>query len=963
MARRTKNAIEPDDFEERILDVDVSDEMRTSFLEYAYSVIYSRALPDARDGLKPVQRRILFSMAENGIRPDRGHVKSARVVGEVMGKYHPHGDGAIYDALVRTAQPWSMRVPLIDGHGNFGSLDDGPAAMRYTECRMAPPAMAMPNGLDEHVVDFKPNYDGREEEPAVLPAAFPNLLVNGAAGIAVGMATNMAPHNLVEVVQALRHLIKTPNADLDDLMRYIPGPDLPTGGQIVGLDGIKDAYLTGRGSFKMRATARIENVTARRKGIVVTELPYTVGPEKVIEKIKTLVQAKKLQGIADVKDLTDRSHGTQLVIEVKNGFVPEALLEQLYKLTPLEDSFSINAVCLVDGQPRTLGLRELLDVYLEHRYDVTRRRSEFRRQKAQDRLHIVDGLLIAILDIDEVIQIIRTSDDAGAARARLMEIYDLSEIQANYILDMPLRRLTKYSKLELDAEKAELEAEIEKLTAILEDEALLRKMVSNELADIAKTYGTPRRTVLLESSGAAKTAAVPLEVTDDPCWVLMSSTGLLARTNGVEPFGSSDSRAKHDAIVSAIRSTARGQYGLITSAGRLIRLDSLDLPAVPTTANAPNLQGGAPVAEFVSLEPGGQFELSGDPLATVHEVCAETHAHLSQCLTAGSPLGIGFLGMGFAPHWTLDEMPRMPKQRYGVMTRYMPQVGTRGLDMMYRTCTIQVNLDFASEADMVQKFRVSLALQPIATAIFACSPFTEGKTNGFLSARSEVWRDTDKRRTGMLPFVFEPGMSFERYADYALDVPMYFVYRDGCYIDAAGASFRDFLAGKLAQLPGERPTLDDWSDHLTTLFPEVRMKRFLEMRGADGGRWRRICALPAFWVGLLYDQTSLDAAWDLVKDWTAEERQALRDAVPRTALGTPIRTTTALEIARQALAISKAGLQRRALRDTEGRDESRFLEPIDAILREGCTSAEELLSRYQGAWKQSTAPLFTEFSF
>ncbi len=294
--------------------------------------------------------------------------------------------------------------------------------------------------------------------------------------------------------------------------------------------------------------------------------------------------------------------------------------------------------------------------------------------------------------------------------------------------------------------------------------------------------------------------------------------------------------------------------------------------------------------------------------------------------------------MGFAPHWTLDEMPRMPKQRYGVMTRYMPQVGTRGLDMMYRTCTIQVNLDFASEADMVQKFRVSLALQPIATAIFACSPFTEGKPNGFLSARSEVWRDTDKRRTGMLPFVFEPGMSFERYADYALDVPMYFVYRDGRYIDAAGASFRDFLAGKLAQLPGERPTLDDWSDHLTTLFPEVRMKRFLEMRGADGGRWRRICALPAFWVGLLYDQTSLDAAWDLVKDWTAEERQALRDAVPRTALGTPIRTTTALEIARQALAISRAGLQRRALRDTEGRDESRFLEPIDAILREGCTS-------------------------
>jgi DNA gyrase subunit A len=604
MARRSKSTVEPEDFEERILDVDVSDEMRTSFLEYAYSVIYSRALPDARDGLKPVQRRILFSMAENNIRPDRGHVKSARVVGEVMGKYHPHGDGAIYDALVRTAQPWSMRVPLIDGHGNFGSLDDGPAAMRYTECRMAPAAMAMTSGLDEDVVDFKPNYDGREDEPSVLPAAFPNLLVNGAAGIAVGMATNMAPHNLVEVIQALRHLIKTPDADLDDLMRFIPGPDLPTGGKIVGLEGIRDAYETGRGSFKMRSTARIENVTPRRKGIVVTELPYTVGPEKVIEKIKTLVQAKKLQGIADIKDLTDRTHGTQLVIEVKNGFHPEALLEQLCKLTPLEDSFSINAVALVDGQPRTLGLRELLDVYLEHRFEVTRRRSEFRRKKAQDRLHIVDGLLIAILDIDEVIQIIRTSDDAGVARGRLMEIYDLSEIQANYILDMPLRRLTRYSKLELETEKGELEREIEKLTAILEDEALLRKVVSEELAEMAKTYGTPRRTVLLESSGATKTAAVPLEVSDDPCFVLLSSTGLLARTNGVEPFGTGDTRAKHDAIVSRVRSTARGQFGLITTTGRLIRLESLDLPAVPTTANAPNLQGGAPVAEFVSLEPG-----------------------------------------------------------------------------------------------------------------------------------------------------------------------------------------------------------------------------------------------------------------------------------------------------------------------------------------------------------------------
>ena len=365
----------------------------------------------------------------------------------------------------------------------------------------------------------------------------------------------------------------------------------------------------------------------------------------------------------------------------------------------------------------------------------------------------------------------------------------------------------------------------------------------------------------------------------------------------------------------------------------------------------------------VSLEPGGQFELSGEPLATVHEVAVETQTHLDQCLQVGSPLGIGFLGVGFAPDWTLAEMPRMPKQRYGVMTAYMPRVGTRGLDMMYRTCTIQVNLDFADEADMVQKFRVSLALQPIATAIFACSPFTEGKPNGFLSLRSEVWRHTDGARTGMLPFVFEPGMGFERYADYALDVPMYFVYRDGRYIDTAGASFRDFLAGKLAQLPGEQPTLDDWSDHLTTLFPEVRMKRFLEMRGADGGRWRRICAVPAFWTGLLYDRAALDAAWDLVRDWSAQERQALRDAVPRTGLGTPFRRGTVLDVARQAVAIARAGLVRRALKDAQGNDETRFLDPVEAIVREGMSPAQEMLARYEGAWSRSVAPLFTDYAF
>jgi DNA gyrase subunit A len=440
----------------------------------------------------------------------------------------------------------------------------------------------------------------------VLPAAVPNLLVNGASGIAVGMATNIAPHNLVEVVQALRHLVKHPKATVDDLMRFVPGPDLPTGGKIIGLDGIRDAYETGRGSFRMRATARVENVTPRRKGIVVTEMPYQVGPEKVVERIKALVQAKKLQGIADIKDLTDRDKGMRLVIEVKNGFRPEALLEQLYKLTPMEDSFGINAVALVDGQPRTLGLKQLLEVFLEHRYAVVRRRSEFRRTKAQDRLHLVEGLLVAILDIDEVIQLIRSSDNAEQARGRLMQVFDLTEVQANYILDMPLRRLTKFSRIELEKEQSQLQRTIEELTAILDDEALLRKVVSDELAEIAKQHGTPRRTVLLESAGtsvAAAASSLPLEVSDDPCFVLMSSAGLLARTTDQEPLGEGGGRAKHDVVVSAVPATARGQVAALTSRGRLIRLDVLDLPTLPSTANAPHLQGGAPISEFLVLAP------------------------------------------------------------------------------------------------------------------------------------------------------------------------------------------------------------------------------------------------------------------------------------------------------------------------------------------------------------------------
>jgi DNA gyrase subunit A len=605
----------PEDFEENIVDVDVTEEMRGSYLEYAYSVIYSRALPDARDGLKPVQRRILYQMNEMGLRPDRGHVKCARVVGDVMGRLHPHGDGAIYDALVRMAQPWAMRLPLVDGHGNFGSLggDDAPAAMRYTECRPTEAAMAMVGDIAEDTVDFGPNYDGQEQEPQVLPAAIPNLLVNGASGIAVGMATNMAPHNLTEVIAAARHLLKNPDASLDQLMRFVPGPDLPTGGRIVGLEGIREAYATGRGIFRTRATAKIEQLNARKTGIVVTELPYGVGPEKVIARIKDLVQAKKISGISDLKDLTDRVRGLHLVIEVRSGFNPEAILAELYRLTPMEETFGINNVALLDGQPRVLGLSELLTIYVDHRLDVTRRRSEYRRRKRQERLHLVDGIIVALLNIDEVIQVIRGSDDAAEAKRRLQEIFDLSEVQAQYILDTPLRRLTRYDRLELEREQETLRGEIAELTEILTGDTRLRELVSGEMAELAKKFGTARRTLLLEGGGEAVRAAVPLEVADDPCVVVLSATGLLARfpvssDHSERTPGDSQAppdRAAHDIVASAVAATARGTVGAVTSAGRMIRLSVLEIPALPPSDVAPSLAGGHPVTEFVTvLEPG-----------------------------------------------------------------------------------------------------------------------------------------------------------------------------------------------------------------------------------------------------------------------------------------------------------------------------------------------------------------------
>ncbi|ACU95883.1 DNA gyrase/topoisomerase IV subunit A [Saccharomonospora viridis] len=617
MARRKKpiTRVDPAAFDQagaRVFDNPVTTEIEESYLEYAYSVIHSRALPDARDGLKPVHRRILYSMYESGYRPNHAYVKSSRVVGDVMGRYHPHGDTAIYDAMVRLAQDFSMNVPLVDGHGNFGSPDDGPAASRYTEARMSSEAMLLVDELGEDTVDFRPNYDGSLQEPSVLPAAFPNLLVNGTSGIAVGMATNMIPHNLGEIVAAARWLINHPNASLDKLMEFVPGPDLPTGGQLLGLDQVRKAYETGRGVVRMRAKATTGPIEgSRRQGITVTELPYGVGPEKVIERITEEVnKTKRLTGIADVKDLTDRENGTKLVIECKVGVNPQALLADLYRLTPLEQSFGINNLVLVDGQPRTLGLKELLEVFLAHRYEVVTRRTRYRRRKREERLHLVEGLLKALVDIDKVIKLIRGSENAQAAKEGLMKRFKLSEVQAAYILDTPLRRLTKYDKLELESEQDRLRKEIAELTEILDDEKVLKRVVSKELAKVAKDFAVPRRTALIDGDLkevlAASKPAGPLEVADDPCQVILSSTGLVARTaaeseEAVEGRRRSG-RARHDAIAAMVHTTARGQVLLVTNRGRAFKTDVLPLPVLPESSGTVSLRDGVDVRELAPLE-------------------------------------------------------------------------------------------------------------------------------------------------------------------------------------------------------------------------------------------------------------------------------------------------------------------------------------------------------------------------
>lgn len=710
---------DPRTVKQKIVDTPLGEEMSTSFLAYAYSVIYARALPDARDGLKPVQRRIIYQMGQMNLTPDKPYMKSARVVGEVMGKLHPHGDSAIYESMVRLAQDFAMRLPLVDGHGNFGSLDDGPAASRYTEARLAPAALGMNESINEETVDFAPNYDNKLHEPTVLPSAIPNLLVNGASGIAVGMATNMITHNLAEVVAGAKYLMAHPDATTDDLMHYIPGPDLPGGGIIMGREGIKEAYESGRGSFSTRATTHIENVTARKKAIVVTELPFMVGPEKVLERISDGVKNKKLDGISGAIDLTDRHNGTRLVIEIKTGFDPHAVLGQLFKYKPLEDSFTINNVALVGGRPHTMGLKELLDVWIQHRREVITRRSQYRKRKAEERLHLVDGLLLALIDINEVIEVIRSSDNADSAKTRLMAVFDLDEIQAQYILDLRLRRLTKMSRIELESERDDLQRAIAELDEILASDQRRDAVVIESMDHVVRDYGTPRRTVLLDvdeegayspvpaaelgqevdasikqgeplssalaTASLAASAPIPasagsegLKLEDKPCAIILSADRLIGRasTTALDLWRSRPLdavRQPHDQIRTVIPSSTLASYGIVTSAGRLVLAHTADLPLLHLNPDKLSLsaQGGVRVDDLLTHTESteavaGEKAITVIPLAGSKEHEGESEdkdKDESKEKAAGgqdgpTPLAIG-TARGIVKRWNMDSPTTM----------------------------------------------------------------------------------------------------------------------------------------------------------------------------------------------------------------------------------------------------------------------------------------------------------------
>ncbi len=586
-----------------VIETPVTQELGESFMAYSLSVITSRAIPDVRDGLKPVQRRILHALADMGMRPDRPHRKCANVVGETMGKYHPHGDGAIYDALVRMGQSFGRNITLVDPHGNFGSLDDPPAAYRYTECRLTEAAMEMLAEIDEETVEFRATFDGERSEPLYLPARLPNLLVNGTSGIAVGMATNMAPHNLGEVYEAIKLVMtqRRPKPTTAELMAVLPGPDFPTGAIIVD-DGLAAAYETGRGSIRVRAKAEVVDLTRARQGIVVTELPYQVGPERVVARIQELIRNGKLPLVTDVKNTSDRHTGLRIEIELRPGANGKAVLTELYRVTPMEDTFGINNVVLVDGNPRTVGLYELCQHYIDHRLEVVRRRTEFRLAKARRRLHLVEGLLIALDAIDLVVSIIRSSADAAEARDRLMAELDLTEVQAVHILDMQLRRLTALAKLELEAEAGELRARIDDFDKILSSDRRQRTIVLNELEEMVGNYGYERRSVLLTpeqlddvtmEQAEAEQAANRVE---EPCVVALSTTAVIGQEPVTGPKAATAGR--HDVIAQRVATTTHSRLAAITSRGRVFPVSVAAVPEVTGRSR------GVAISELVPLDRG-----------------------------------------------------------------------------------------------------------------------------------------------------------------------------------------------------------------------------------------------------------------------------------------------------------------------------------------------------------------------
>ena len=599
--------ITPDEERQPVQPIALQDEMENSFLEYAMSVIMSRALPDARDGLKPVHRRIIWDMEQQGFRPDRPFVKCARVSGDTMARYHPHGDGAIYDALVRMAQPFSLRHPLIDFHGNYGSPDFGPAASRYTECRLHPLAMQLLADIDEDTVDMVPNYDGTTEQPEVLPARFPNLLVNGSQGIAVGMATNIPPHNLGEVIDATIHLIDHPEATPDDLMEFVKGPDFPTGGSILGRAGIIDAYRTGRGSVKMRATATIDEGKSGRMEIVVTQLPYQTSCSAIAARITELVEAGDIDGIADINDGSSGGE-TSLVVTLKRDANANVVLNNLFKLTQLQTSFSINMVALVDGVPRTMNLRDALDAYVRHQIEVITRRSTYRLEKARRREHILDGRIKALNVIDEIIALIRASDDAAAAKAALMaEPFEFSEAQAVDILDMQLRQLTRLSRIDIEAELENIRATIAELEAILADDVKLRGVIKDEMMEVRSQFATDRVCQITYDDGEMRIE----DLVEDKELVIVMTEAQYVKAVPASSFkaqgrggrGVSGGKLKQDDIIRhVIFTTAHAYLLFFSNRGRVYRLRALDVPERERTAK------GMPIVNLLPLQADEQIQ-------------------------------------------------------------------------------------------------------------------------------------------------------------------------------------------------------------------------------------------------------------------------------------------------------------------------------------------------------------------